>query len=504
MMDDWRIRRNSRFHVPPGIWFARADDDEDREPYCEGAPTYQCSLSPAMAKLLFAMILLSILLTTTVPSFQTRELGHLRLWRWQLVAFFAFYGRFISRAITNGVLHVIENSNDARLKGNLPHAYAVKRTFEYLLSFAILLTAWILLIEGIPLKKLGNITKILSCGVVTMVIWGFKIVVWKVVSISFHRRNYLEQIKEAVFSLYILRTMLTPLKDLNQMTEEREVIVAAAPNNRRGHKLLQGRMTFCQWRLVSADTSNDWGVWNMVNLVRNANALDETLRQLPHRRSTRPNLNTWDDKAMSVSEEIIKKVSKSESREISLEELSYCMPKAIAEEALKRIGATQGKFGIDELFIWMSRTFEKHKGLELSLDDTHCALRNLQGTIDGVVLPILSFAWVAILNTVYVLPIDEEMGRTIYIVILFLALAVALVCHILWDINGYGVRFFFRHTLQVGETCTVDGKKMQVEKLGIWHTDFLTTMAGYKACWHNSMLLGKEIIKDPPFLLTQA
>ncbi|XP_058214433.1 uncharacterized protein LOC131325942 isoform X1 [Rhododendron vialii] len=64
---------------------------------------------------------------------------------------------------------------------------------------------------------------------------------------------------------------------------------------------------------------------------------------------------------MSVSEEIIKKVSKSESREISLEDLSYCMPKVIAEEALKRIGATQGKFGIDELFIWVSRTFQQHR-----------------------------------------------------------------------------------------------------------------------------------------------
>ncbi|KAG5547370.1 hypothetical protein RHGRI_013157 [Rhododendron griersonianum] len=122
-MDDWRIRRNSRFHVPPGIFFKKADeDDEDGERYCEDAPTYRCSLPPALAKLLFAMILLSILFTTTVPSFLTWELGHLRLWRWQLVAFFAFYGRFISRTITTGVLHVIENSNNARLMGNLPHA----------------------------------------------------------------------------------------------------------------------------------------------------------------------------------------------------------------------------------------------------------------------------------------------------------------------------------------------------------------------------------------------
>ncbi|KAG5547366.1 hypothetical protein RHGRI_013151 [Rhododendron griersonianum] len=473
-MEDWRIRHNSRFHVPPGIFFRNAVEDGE-ERYCEGAPTYRCSSFPALAKLLFAMILLSILFTTTVPSFQIWKLGHLRLWRWQLVAFFAFYGRFISRAITNGVLHVIENSNVARLKGNLPHAYAVKKTFEYLLSLAILLTAWILLIERIPLKKLGNITKILSCVVVSMVIWAFKIVVWKIVSISFHRRNYLEQIKEAVFSLYILRTMLTPLKDSNQMTEEREVIVAAALNNRRGHKLLQGQMTFCQWRLVSADTSNDWGVWNMVNLVRNAKALDETLRPLPHRRSTRPNLNTWDDKAI----------------EISLEDLSYCMPKAIAKEALKRIGVTQGKFGIDELFIWVSRTFKEHKGLELSLDDTHRVLRDLHSAVGVVVLAILSFAWLVILDTVYILPIDEESGHKSYIIILFLALAVAYVFHVIWEANGDGVRFFFRHQIQVGETCTNEGETVQVEALNIYYTVFLNMVGDKVFCPSYKLLAGE-------------
>ncbi|KAF7144040.1 hypothetical protein RHSIM_Rhsim05G0026500 [Rhododendron simsii] len=177
-MDDWRIRDNSRFHVPPGIFFKKADNDEDGKRCFEdlGAPMYRCSASPPLAKLLFAMILLSILFTTTVPSFQTLELGQLRLWRWQLIAFFTFYGCFISCAITTGVLRVIENVNDARLKGNLPHAYAVKRTFEYLLSFATLLRTWILLIDT-PLKKLDNITKILSCVIVLIIIWGFKIVV---------------------------------------------------------------------------------------------------------------------------------------------------------------------------------------------------------------------------------------------------------------------------------------------------------------------------------------
>ncbi|KAF7143554.1 hypothetical protein RHSIM_Rhsim05G0027200 [Rhododendron simsii] len=364
MMEDRRIRNNSRFHVPPGILRRRANEDGE-ERYCEDAPMYRCFSSPALAKLLFAMILLSILFTTTVPSFQTWKLGHLKLWRWQLVTFFAFYGCFISCAITNGVLHVIENSYDARLKGNLPHAYAVKRTFEYLLSFAILLTAWILLIEGIPLKKLGYINKRYCLALLSRCSFG------------------------ASRSLY--------------------------------------------------------------------------------------------------------------GREISLGDLSYCMPIAIAEEALKRIGAKQGKFGIDELFIWVSRTFEKHKGLELSLDDTHGALLSLH----GIVLAILSCAWLAILNTVYVPPRYEEIGQMIYLVTLFLALAVAFVYHYRWDIDGYGVRFFFRHALQVRETCTMDGKKMQVEKLGVWNTEFLTT-AGYEACCRNSMLLRKEIIKDPPFLLTQA
>ncbi|XP_058214439.1 mechanosensitive ion channel protein 5-like [Rhododendron vialii] len=475
-MEDWRIRQHSRFHVPPGTFFKKGDDDEDRERYFEDvdAPRNRCSLSPDLAKLLSAMILLSILFTTTVPSFQTSELGQLGLWRWLLVAFFTFYGHSISRAITTRVLQVIENVNNARLKGNLPHAYAAKRTFEYLLSFATLLTTWILLIDT-PLKKLGkmnialeNMTKILSCVVVSIIIWGFKIVVWKVVSISFHRKHYLNQIKEAVFALYILRSMLTPLKDPNQMTEEREIIVDDAPKNRRGHKIFQGRMTFGQWRLVSADTSNDWEVWNMVNLVKNTNALDETLWLFPHRCSTRPNLNTWDDKAMSVSEDIIKNVSKDESGEISLEDLSYCMPKAIAKEALKRIGAKRGKFGIDELFIWVSRIFQRHRGLELSLYDTHRVLQHLHRAVGVVVLAILTFAWLVILDTVYLLPNNKELGQKLYLVILFLALVVAYVFHVAWAMYGDGVGIFFRHALHVGEICISDGKKMQVEKLSVY------------------------------------
>lgn len=43
--------------------------------------------------------------------------------------------------------------------------------------------------------------------------------------------------------------------------------------------------------------------------------------------------------------------------DINLQDLSYCMPKVIAEEAMKLIGATHGKFGKDQLFIWMVRNF---------------------------------------------------------------------------------------------------------------------------------------------------
>ncbi|KAF7143937.1 hypothetical protein RHSIM_Rhsim05G0027400 [Rhododendron simsii] len=511
MMEDWRIRNNSRFHVPPGILRRRANEDGE-ERYWENAPTYRCFSSPSLAKLLFAMILLSILFTTTVPSFQTWELGHLRLWRWQLVAFFAFYGRFISRAITNGVLHVIENSNDARLKGNLPHAYAVKRTFEYLLSFAILLTAWILLIEGIPLKKLGRVDFVSQAKL-----------------FGTNQRGCLFPVHLAYH--------VNSIEGFESDDRGERGYRRCCPEQSKGTQAFTRPDDLLSMASRERRHLDDWGVWNMVNIVRNAHALDETLRLLPHRRSTRPNLNTWDDKAMSVSEEIIKKVSKSESREISLEELSYCMPKAIAEEALKRIGATQGKFGIDELFIWMvecifcqlypeqadelsensaawpqainnkaarhkfllsrylvarnSRTFQQHKGLKLSLDDSHRILRDLHHAVGVVVLAIFSIAWLVILDTVYVLPKDKESGQKAYILILFLALAVAYVFHVVWEKDGDGVRFFFRHQIQVGETCTIDGDTMQVEELRIYHTVFLNTV-GHKMFCPNYKLRAGE------------
>ncbi|KAE9448722.1 hypothetical protein C3L33_19373, partial [Rhododendron williamsianum] len=399
MMDDWRIRPKSRFHIPPGIFFKKGDDDEDRERYSEDPPMFRCSFSPALPKLLSAMILLSILFTSTAPSFQPLELGHLRLWRWQLVAFFAFYGRFISRAITTRVLQVIENANNARLKGNLPHAYAVKRTFEYVLSFATLLTTWILLIDT-PLKKLGkrnieleNITKTLSCVVV----------------------------------------LTAKLFGTNQRGRLCSVHLAYHVNSVKGSKSEdrggRGYRRCCPEQ--SKGTQAFTGPNDLLSM-----ASHEMLRLLPHRRSTRPNLNPWDDKAMSVSEEMIKKVSKSESREISLEDLSYCMPKEVAKEALKRIGATEGKFEIDELFIWVSHTFQRHIGLESSLGDTHLVLRDLHCAVSNVVLAILTFAWLVILDTIYVLPKNKELGHKFYMVILLLALVVARVFHVVWNMYG--------------------------------------------------------------------
>lgn len=108
-----------------------------------------------------------------------------------------------------------------------------------------------------------------------------------------------------------------------------------------------------------------------------------------------------------------------------------------------------------------SRTFKEHKGLELSLDDTHRVLRDLHSAVGVVVLAILSLAWLVILDTVYILPKDEETGLKAYIFILFLALAVAYVFHVVWEKDGDGVRFFFRHQIQVGETCTIDGEMVR-------------------------------------------
>ncbi|KAH7852883.1 hypothetical protein Vadar_030508 [Vaccinium darrowii] len=498
-MENWRIRNNSRCHLPPGLDFTKTDDD-DRDPFWEeDEPTFQCSLPPGLSNIILLCVV--VILHTTLPNFQTWELGQLRLWRWQLVAIFTFYGHSLSCAITSSILNVLEKSHSS-IQGKLPHFHAVKRTFTHFLSSFTLLVVWFFLID-IPRKKLGkrnmvleSITKILSCVMASIMIWGFKVVVWTVISIKFHRRNYFEQIKQAVFAQYILRRMLNPLGDSNQMTEESEYIVNVGPN----------QMRFCQWRLMNADTLNDWEVWSLINLVRKGKVLSEMLHHFLHRNPNTNvyNLNRWNDTAMFVSEEIIKKVSrKSEEAfrfihdgDINLQDLSYCMPKVIAEEAMKLIGATHGKFGKDQLFIWMSRTFQQQKGLELSLDDTDCVLGNLHRSIDAVVLAILLFAWLVVLNTVYVLPTDEHQGHCFYVLILSIALAVAYVYRLIWDMQSNGIRFFFRHPLRVGDTCTIDGNRRQVEKLNIYDTIFLT-MAGDQAVSTNAALLVRDIIMDP-------
>ncbi|KAH7851025.1 hypothetical protein Vadar_006240 [Vaccinium darrowii] len=313
-MEDWRIRHNSRFQLPPGLDFNTNEDDgelyrEEEEPMSQSRPG-------SAKKYYLAIFLLSILIImqTTVPNFQTWELRKLRLWRWQLVAIFAFYGPSLSCAVTNAILNAIQNSNARMFKGKLPHFYAVKRSFARFLSSVMVLMVWFFLIDT-PLKKLGklntlleSITPILSGIVLSVTLWGVKTVVWEVISVKFYRRHYLEQIKEAVFADYMLRCMLNPLNDPSQMTEEREKIINVGPN----------RMTFCQWSLMcAADTLNDWEVWNLINHVRKGKILSKMLQPvlLRYRElKNASNLNLWNGTAMFVSEEIVKRVSRSESR----------------------------------------------------------------------------------------------------------------------------------------------------------------------------------------------
>ncbi|KAH7852536.1 hypothetical protein Vadar_026062 [Vaccinium darrowii] len=175
----------------------------------------------------------------------------------------------------------------------------------------------------------------------------------------------------------------------------------------------------------------------------------------------------------------------------------------MAEQALKQIGATDGMFGKDELFIWVIHAFQQQKGLELSLEDTHDVLQDLRGHIDAVVLALLLFAWLAMLDTLYVLPRDQKLGLHFYMMILVLALVVGYFYRMMWDYYRNGIRFFFRHPLRVGDTCTIDGNKMQVKRLRIYDTVFLT-MDGDDLFSSCALLLVAEIVKDPPLLVRRA
>ncbi|KAH7852438.1 hypothetical protein Vadar_024792 [Vaccinium darrowii] len=262
--------------------------------------------------LLFANPIISFLLP--ILSFQTTIL---KQWKWQIIAFFLFSGLFIARAISAAIISIMENSH-RRIKGYLPYAYGVRKTFELFLWSGMVLTSWISFIEtpqvGETNPSIKTITKTLYLVVVSTVICGTTIVVIKATLISYFRRG-LEEAKGVLFFDYVLRSLLHPLDDLNQVAVERDFIVNVSPN-RRGDELLWSPINFSEWRLISPNTSTDWEVWNLRNFAVHGKFWEEALQQLPHNERNNP---------IFVAEEILRGLSKSESQ-------------AIAEEAWKSMG----------------------------------------------------------------------------------------------------------------------------------------------------------------------
>ncbi|KAF7142507.1 hypothetical protein RHSIM_Rhsim05G0026600 [Rhododendron simsii] len=103
----------------------------------------------------------------------------------------------------------------------------------------------------------------------------------------------------------------------------------------------------------------------------------------------------------------------------------------------KRIGDKQGKFGIDELFIWVNTT----------RSDLRCVYRiaNFSGTED------LSYHC-----TTFTMSCDICIMPSVSLSWRYFRLT----RHTRHRISR--VRFFFRHALYVRETCTIDGKRLRM------------------------------------------
>ncbi|KAH7850805.1 hypothetical protein Vadar_003220 [Vaccinium darrowii] len=289
--------------------------------------------------LLFANPIISFLLP--ILSFQTTILEQ---WKWQIIAFFLFSGLFIARAISAAIISTMENSH-RRIKGYLPYAYDVRKPFELFLWSGMVLTSWISFIEtpqvGETNPSIKTITKTLYLAVVSTVICGTTIAVIKATVIS-NFRPRLEGAKGVLFFDYVLRSLLHPLDDLNQVAVERDFIVNVSPS-RRGDELLWSPITFSEWRLISPDASTDWEVWNLLNFYVHGNFFEEALQQLPHNERNNPSF---------VAKEILRRLSKSESQRLNFEDLLHCMPRAIAEEAWKSMG--NGNIRRAQLFSMMA------------------------------------------------------------------------------------------------------------------------------------------------------
>ncbi|XP_002983152.2 mechanosensitive ion channel protein 6 [Selaginella moellendorffii] len=456
----------------------------------------------------------ALVCTTNIPVLERRKLLGLHLWRWAVLALVILSGRLLSGWIIRFLVFFIERNFILR-KRLVYFVYGLHKGVQNCLWFGIILLAWRLLFDpNLPLpirrerKALEIVTRILICLLVAASLWLVKILLVKVLALSFHVNTFFDRIQESLFNEYILESLSGPPL-LESQGNPSQVLKRSGEAGKRSSeadpRLLKksgnigggGGGDHKSGGPISIEhlqrmNQKNVSAWNMKRLIRLAKS--PRITTLAHAIDSDEDScgggsggleGDWQAKA--AAKHIFNNAARPGCRCLSLVDLMRFLGDeecAIKAFALFDGAMETGKISKQALVNFVVNVYREKRALSFSLNDTKTAVKKLHRITDVIMGIIILVIWLLILGIATTHLLVALSSQLVLAVFVF-----GNTCKTVFEAIIF---LFAMHPFDVGDRCVVDGVQMVVEEMNILTTVFLR-YDNEKIYYPNSVLATKPI-----------
>ncbi|XP_018489880.1 mechanosensitive ion channel protein 7 [Raphanus sativus] len=476
---------------------------------------------------LIAVVVL-LVLTLGLHSWRDTKLWKLHLWKWEVVFLVLICGRLVSGMGIRIIVFFIERNFLLR-KRVLYFVYGVRTAVQNCLWLGLVLTAWHFLFDKKVERETQSdvlllVTKILTCFLLSTILWLLKTLVVKVLASSFHVSTYFDRIQEALFHHYLIETLSgPPMLELSRIEEEEEraqeeiykmqkggadlspdLYSAAFPppeknngsvSNNNGVNLspiipktgTDSGITMNDLHRMNQKNVSAWNMKRLIKIVRHVSltTLDEQALQNTSEDETIRQIRS-EKEAKAAARKIFKNVAQRGTKHIYLEDLMRFLR---ADEAIKTMSLFEGalvtkKITKSALKNWLVNAFRERRALALTLNDTKTAVNKLHHMINFLTAIVIVILWLVVL--------EIATSKSL----LFLTSQVVLLAFMfgnsLKTVFESIIFLFIIHPYDVGDRLVIDTVEMVVEEMNILTTVFLRA-DNLKIVYPNILLWQKAI-----------
>ncbi|KAG5406360.1 hypothetical protein IGI04_012479 [Brassica rapa subsp. trilocularis] len=471
---------------------------------------------------LIAVVIL-LVLSLGLHSWRDTTLWKLHLWKWEVVFLVLICGRLVSGMGIRIIVFFIERNFLLR-KRVLYFVYGVKTAVQNCLWLGLVLIAWHFLFDKKVERETQSdvlllVTKILTCFLLSTILWLIKTLVVKVLASSFHVSTYFDRIQEALFHHYLIETLSgPPMLELSRIEEEEEraqeeifkmqkggadlspdLYSAAFPPEKNGSVSnsvktpiipktgTDSGITMNDLNRMNQKNVSAWNMKRLIKIVRHVSltTLDEQALQNTSEDESIRQIRS-EKEAKAAARKIFKNVAQRGTKHIYLEDLMRFLR---ADEAIKTMSLFEGalvtkKITKSALKNWLVNAFRERRALALTLNDTKTAVNKLHHMINFLTAIVIVIIWLVLL--------EIATSKSL----LFLTSQVVLLAFMfgnsLKTVFESIIFLFIIHPYDVGDRLVIDTVEMVVEEMNILTTVFLRA-DNLKIVYPNILLWQKAI-----------